>query len=50
MSIHPCEYIHIHRIFMNTSKKLGQIDLEIYEVGQKVSHCRRGRRLPLKND
>jgi hypothetical protein len=33
---------------MSTSERLGQLDLEINEVGQRAPRSRHGRRLPLK--
>jgi hypothetical protein len=47
-SIHLYEYTHVHPNHMNTSKKLDRLDLEIHEVGQRVSYCRWGRHLALK--
>jgi hypothetical protein len=37
MSTHPYEYMHVHPTPMSTSERLGQLDLEIYEVGQSAS-------------
>jgi hypothetical protein len=45
---HSYEYMYIHSIFMSNFKRLTQFNLEIYEVGQRVSHCRWGRQLPQK--
>jgi hypothetical protein len=39
---------HTHHINMNISERLDRLDLEIHEVGQRVSRCRWRRRLPLK--
>jgi hypothetical protein len=33
MSTHPYEYMHVHHILMSTFETLGQLDLEIHEVG-----------------
>jgi hypothetical protein len=33
MSIHPYKHMHTHFIPMSTSKRLSQLDIEIYEVG-----------------
>jgi hypothetical protein len=32
MSTHPYKYTYAHPIYMSTSKRLGQFDLEIYEI------------------
>jgi hypothetical protein len=34
MSIHLYEYIYIYNTPINTSKKMGRFDLEIYEVSK----------------
>jgi hypothetical protein len=40
--------MYVHSIFMSNFKRLSQLNLEIYEVGQRVSHCQLGRQLPQK--
>jgi hypothetical protein len=35
MSTHSHEHTHTHLILMITSKRLSQLDLEIYEVGHQ---------------
>jgi hypothetical protein len=37
-SDHPYEYTHVHHTSMSIIKRLGRLDLEIYEVGQRASH------------
>jgi hypothetical protein len=40
MSAHSYEYTYIYLIYMSTFEKLGRLDIRIYEVNQKISHCR----------
>jgi hypothetical protein len=47
-STYPYKYTHAHPTPMSTSERLDRFDLEIHKVGQKISHYRWGRRLPLK--
>jgi hypothetical protein len=35
MSIHPYEHMHTYSIPMSTSKRLSQLDIEIYKVGHQ---------------
>jgi hypothetical protein len=44
----PYKYTHIHPIFMNTSERLDDLNIKIYENGQIAYRCRHERQLSLK--
>jgi hypothetical protein len=44
----PYKYTHIHPIFMNTSERLDDLNIKIYENGQITSRCRQECQLSLK--
>jgi hypothetical protein len=35
MITHAYEYIYVHHIFMSTSEKLSQLDINIHKVGHQ---------------
>jgi hypothetical protein len=50
MITHSYKYTYGHHIPMSTFERVGQLDLEIHEVVQRVSHCRWRHHPSLKNN